>query len=57
MGSLMERFVDPCEEPLKIWGYPGDMDDLLQEADLWKRLELMKIMTHERHQVFKIVII
>jgi len=23
------------KEPLRIWGYPGDMDDLLREADLW----------------------
>ena len=33
------------QEPLEVWSYPGDLDDLLQEADLWKRLKI----TGERH--------
>ena len=45
--SKMATYPLFYRQPLEVWGYPGNMDDLLQEADLWKRLRSIKIKNLE----------
>ena len=45
--SKMATYPLFYRQPLEIWGYPGNMDDLLQEADLWKRLRSIKIKNQD----------
>ena len=45
--SKMATYPLFYRQPLEVWGYPGNMDDLLQEADLWKRLRSIKIKNQD----------